>query len=268
MAHTIMVCGSIAFSMRTPREIVGVLALPERCRSAGVMRGVLRAGFKPRGFQHIGRPHAGSFGATRAAIGPLVAARRRREGRAAVAAAFKHHALRHGFVVFLQLGERDLERLVHLAVDRRSSRRRDFSPLREFVRCCGCRTFPSAWCRRRAGFRGSPPPGDAPQHHQPFVLAGEFQELRAFGGRGGGSRALRVCCRDEPAGSIRERHCTPDRRAHCGQSRTAQKSTPARRYSIGPRRVIAIQVFRRAFGFPRHRVSSRTIWNQRAFLPD
>ena len=34
IAHTIRVLGSIAFSMRTPREIVGLLASPDRCRSA------------------------------------------------------------------------------------------------------------------------------------------------------------------------------------------------------------------------------------------
>ena len=34
MPHTRSVCGSIAFSSRTPREIGCLLASPERCRSA------------------------------------------------------------------------------------------------------------------------------------------------------------------------------------------------------------------------------------------
>jgi hypothetical protein len=34
IAHTIMVCGSIAFDRRTPREMVGLAASPDRCRSA------------------------------------------------------------------------------------------------------------------------------------------------------------------------------------------------------------------------------------------
>jgi hypothetical protein len=34
IAHTIIVFGSIAFSMRTPREMVGLVASPDRCRSA------------------------------------------------------------------------------------------------------------------------------------------------------------------------------------------------------------------------------------------
>ena len=34
MAHTIIVLGSIAFSSRTPRERLGLLGSPDRCRSA------------------------------------------------------------------------------------------------------------------------------------------------------------------------------------------------------------------------------------------
>ena len=81
------------------------------------MCGVFRARLDPCGFQHIGERDTGPLGAARAAVGPLIAARRRREAGAAVAAAFQHHAPRHRLVFRFQLAERDFDLVVDLAID-------------------------------------------------------------------------------------------------------------------------------------------------------
>src|SRR5947207_11893521 len=81
------------------------------------MSGELRRAFDAGGLEHIGEPDAGPFGAARAAVGPLIAPRLRREERAAVAAAFQHQAARHRLELGLELAERDLDLVVDLALD-------------------------------------------------------------------------------------------------------------------------------------------------------
>ena len=123
-------------------------------------RCIWRSASGPAVFSTSASAYAGPFGAARAAIGPLVAARRRREAGAAVAAAFQHHAPRHRLVFRFQLAERHLELVVHLAVDGDLPLCPGPSPPRESGRCCGCRISRSAWCRRRAGFPASRRPAD------------------------------------------------------------------------------------------------------------
>src|SRR5207249_7375869 len=70
-----------------------------------------------RGAEQLAQGDAGPFGAARSAVRPLVAARLRGEERAAVAAAFEHHAPRHRTEPGPELRQRELEFLVHLALD-------------------------------------------------------------------------------------------------------------------------------------------------------
>src|SRR5262245_52698520 len=86
-------------------------------RIGAVVAGEHRRRLYARGRQNLGEANAGPFGAPDTAIGPLVAARLRREEGAAVAAAFEHQASRHRGEPRLQLAERELELAVHLAVD-------------------------------------------------------------------------------------------------------------------------------------------------------
>ena len=80
---------------------------------AGEDGGGLHAG----SLEHVGKPHASPFGRAGAAIGPLVAARLRGKEGAAIAAAFEHQAAGDRPELRLELGEREFELLVDLAVD-------------------------------------------------------------------------------------------------------------------------------------------------------
>jgi hypothetical protein len=115
----------------------------------------------------------------------------------------------------------------------------------ESVRCCGCRISRSAWCRRRAGFPASRPPAAVAEHDQPFVLAGEFQILRALGA--GPRRALRL--RDgNPAGCLRRTALHPRSPRPSRQGRCRQEA--ARLEPTHPRRARTRRQVSRAFGFP------------------
>jgi hypothetical protein len=59
----------------------------------------------------------GPVSAAGATIGPLVASRLRLERKAAVAAAFEHHAVGLGLDAEPQLGQCQLKPVVHLAID-------------------------------------------------------------------------------------------------------------------------------------------------------
>ena len=108
MPHTIRLCSSIAFfDPHAARQRAACVASPDEVRVGAVMPGVFRPRLHARSLQHVGQPHAGPFGAAGAAVGPLVAARLRREERAAVAAAFEHHAVVTGLKFLLQLAERE-----------------------------------------------------------------------------------------------------------------------------------------------------------------
>src|SRR3979411_2040833 len=76
-----------------------------------------RRWLQPYGADHVGQPRPRPLGAAGAAVGPLIAACLRDEEGAAIATAFEHHATRHRADLRLQLAQRQLERLVDLAVD-------------------------------------------------------------------------------------------------------------------------------------------------------
>ena len=223
-----------------------------------VVRGVFRAGFKLRVLEHIGKPHAGPLGAACAAVGPLVAARGRREGRAAVAAAFQHHALRHGLVFLLQFAERDGDRIVHLAVDDDLPVLRVFRFVRNLPVVADVEFLRSAWCRRRAGSRASRRRAGDRRARRGLRSCRGISGIAGLSGRrrgrrgSGRRRALRIGGRDQAArrGWRTAFHPRSPRPSRQGLRRREIRGGSTLPYPLAA--VTAIQVPDRASGFPRH----------------
>jgi hypothetical protein len=188
-------------------------------RVRAVVRGVDARRFDAGSLQDFGQRHAGPFRTTDPAIGPLIAARGRREERAAVAAAFQHHAERLRFEFLFEIAKRDLERLVHLAVDREFPRVRILSRLRRIA------VIADEEFRGRRGIvieqrlRRFRDQRTVAEHDEIFVLARKVEKLRALLFRCGGRRRLRECSRHETRGHVlRKRNCPADNSAHRGDA--------------------------------------------------
>jgi hypothetical protein len=87
-------------------------------RVGAVVRGVDRRRSRPRRLEHVLQADTGPARAADPARGPGIAARRRHELGAAVAAAFEHQVVGDILEPVLELAEGHLERIVHLAIDR------------------------------------------------------------------------------------------------------------------------------------------------------
>src|SRR5919198_914835 len=213
-------------------------------------------GFEAGCLEHVGKTHAGPFGATNAAIGPLVTACLRGEKRAAIAAAFQHHSLRHRPELRLQLGQRELELLIHLAVD-------DDLPvigILRRLRYLSVIADEELVDRRRIVveqvFRRLSDQRALAKHDQLVALAGKIEILRPFGGRGG---RLRERGWDQsPWHPIGERNSAADRRTYRGEAASAQEATAvdrspaAQNDRIGSFLIVVVKFFNLALYPARH----------------
>src|SRR5215208_6300116 len=173
-------------------------------RVGAVMAGEYRGWLDAARLEHVGKAHAGPFRAAGAAVGPLVAAGLGIEERAAVAAAFEHHAPRDRTELGLQLTQGELELVVHLAIDRELPLVRFLGLFRDLPVVADVK-FGS----RRGGLveQMLGRLGDqrtVAEHDQAFVLAGEVQWLwplwwRGTAGRGAARLRLRQRRRNEAA---------------------------------------------------------------------
>jgi hypothetical protein len=221
-----------------------------------VMAGELRALFHARGLQHVGHPHAGPFGAARAAVGPLVAARLRREERAAVAAALQHHAARHRLELLFQLAERDLDLVVDLAVNRHLPR----VGILAFLGDRAVVADEESFGRRRVVvehvLRRLRDQRTIAEQHQLVALARIFQVLRPLRRGGRRRRALRHRSGDHAARHVGGKRYRPtDGGTHRRQPCSAEEAAPveagfaAESFGIRAFRVVRVQFFDGAFFF-------------------
>ena len=224
------------------------------------MTGEDRGALQARGADHVGEPHAGPFRAAGAAIGPLVAARLRREERAAVAAAFEHQAPRHRPEPLLEFAERELELLVDLAVDG------DLPAVGVALRL---RNGAVVADEELVGRRGvvveqasgvSATSGRSPSTTSPSFLPGNFRYCGPLAWRR--LLLLRERRRDQPARHVgRKRDGAADRGAHGRKPAAAEKAAPVdvgpapEHGRVGPLRIVPIKLVDGPFDFVRHGVS-------------
>ncbi len=230
---------------------------------AGVGR-VDSRGFHARRLEHLHQRDAAPLGAARAAVGPLVAARLWREERATIAAAFEHHPLRGDgrLEALLQIAQRDLERLVDLAVDAE----RPGIGIASLGRWHAVVADEEARGRRRLVVeqvlgRLSDERLVA-EHHEALVLAGKVERRGALAlgilRERGGDEARRHAGRehDRPADRGGER-----RIAGAFQEAAARGvRAPAEHVGIGPLGIRAIELFEAAFALRHCPPSLFRIW--------
>ena len=206
------------------RATASAWRIARQVQVGAVVGGVDGGRLEPGRLQHVGQRHAGPFRAARAAVGPLVAARLRREEGAAVAAAFQHHAVGLGLEALLELAQRDLERLVDLAVDGElpGVRVRGGSGIWPLLRMKNFDVGVVSSSSRCSGVSATS--GLSPSTTRPASLPGKLQRLRAL--RRVPRRVLLGLLREAPPGSARPA-CWP---------RTRSARRPRRSWRRGPRR--------------------------------
>src|SRR6476619_3561330 len=237
-------------------------------RIRAIMAAEHRRGLYAGRLENVGDTHACPFGATSAAIGPLIAARLRCEERAAIASAFHDHAPGHWLELRLEFAKREFKLLVHLPVDCDLpgvgvlGLFGNLPVVADVELVSRCRRVVEQAFRR---FR-----------HQRFLaeqdelvaLAWEIEIDRTlFGRRGRGTRWWRRGCAlrhrgwNQSARHVgRERNCATNRGAHRSEPGPAEKSSPVwprfppEYERIRPFGVLAIQFLDSAFPSSCHSV--------------
>ena len=208
---------------------------------AAVIAGIDGTAANAGGVEHIGHAHAGPARAADRAGAPLIAARRRIERGAPIAAAFDLEREGVGGEIMFQICERQAQRIVDLAIDRQF-------PVPCIARTRGLR-HQTVVADKMAGIVGDRVIEEMCRclgverpvvEQAQAILAFDYKRLMF---------RRRPCRRHQPARHVTgERNGCTERRAHGGQACALEKAASAKRQRVGAPGIVSINFRQTAFG--------------------